>query len=301
MSNSSKLKTISTAAIFFFVACAPSLADDQDDADAMFADQDWAGAAAAYEALLSGDRENASNWFNMGRAKHQLEDYAGAIDAYRKALAAGYQPAPRANFFLARALMSSNEREEALLVLEKIAVSGGPSFRALQAAPEFEPLSDEPRFQAVIAALTPCNTEEYRQFDFWIGEWNVTSAGSPTPTAVNKISRREDGCVVFEEYETVGGFTGMSINFYDAHTEQWHQTWMSNAGSALYIEGGLNDKGEMVLESDGLSQNEGAPSISRVTWTPNEDGSVRQFWQSSTDGGETWTTAFDGLYTPKMD
>lgn len=36
----------------------------------------------------------------------------------------------------------------------------------------------------------------------------------------------------------------------------------------------------------------------RITWTPNADGSVRQFWESADDKGR-WNTAFDGLYTRK--
>ena len=34
----------------------------------------------------------------------------------------------------------------------------------------------------------------------------------------------------------------------------------------------------------------------RITWTPNGDGTVRQLWESSTDGGATWSVAFDGTY-----
>ena len=37
--------------------------------------------------------------------------------------------------------------------------------------------------------------------------------------------------------------------------------------------------------------------IQRITWTPLDGGRVRQHWESTTDGGKTWVTAFDGLYT----
>ena len=30
-------------------------------------------------------------------------------------------------------------------------------------------------------------------------------------------------------------------------------------------------------------------TIERITWTPNADGTVRQHWQQSTDGGATWS------------
>ena len=43
----------------------------------------------------------------------------------------------------------------------------------------------------------------------------------------------------------------------------------------------------------------GKSTTERITWTPHPDGTVRQHWEQSTDGGQTWTTAFDGLYRRK--
>ncbi len=151
------------------------------------------------------------------------------------------------------------------------------------------------------AQTPPCDTAEHKQFNFWLGTWNVTSAGRDAPTATNILTSEHLGCVVRENYATQSGYTGMSMSFYDAARKVWHQTWMGGDGGALFIEGGLNDKGEMVLGDKGMAHKaEGAP-ISRVTWTPNADGSVRQHWESSQDDGKTWTTVFDGLYTKKTE
>ena len=76
---------------------------------------------------------------------------------------------------------------------------------------------------------------------------------------------------------------------------------MSNAGSAVYLEGGVDENGAMVMSDEGMTRHEVTGNIGRTTWTPNPDGSVRQHWESSTDGGETWTTVFDGVYTRKED
>jgi hypothetical protein len=35
----------------------------------------------------------------------------------------------------------------------------------------------------------------------------------------------------------------------------------------------------------------------RITWTPNEDGTVHEFWETSKNEGETWKVGFDGFYT----
>jgi len=44
-----------------------------------------------------------------------------------------------------------------------------------------------------------------------------------------------------------------------------------------------------------LTSPKGQKYVNKVTWTLNEDGSVRQHWETSSDQ-ETWKTAFDGLY-----
>ena len=289
------------SALAMAVYSAPAMADEQEDADALFASEAWAGAATAYEALLAGDPENANNWFNLGHALHQQNEFAGAREAYRKAIDQGYQPVARARLRLARVLMSLDDTSAALRELEEIAKTGGPSGKYLITVAEFEPLLEEKRFEAVVKALTACTDDEYRHFDFWLGEWDVTSAGNAQPTAASRISSKQDGCVVLEEYSVGTAFTGMSINFYDSAKETWHQTWMSNGGGSVYLEGALNDDGAMVLTDKDLSISEVSGTINRVTWTPNDDGSVRQFWESSTDDGENWSVAFDGLYTKKSE
>jgi hypothetical protein len=166
-------------------------------------------------------------------------------------------------------------------------------------SPLFAPVQAQPVVTSAAKPPPACATEDHRAFDFWIGVWDVTAAGKDQAAAVNSISREHGGCVLHEDYATKGGYTGMSMSFYDAAQEKWHQTWMGADGSALFIEGGLNDQGEMVLSNRNTPYyREGMP-INRVTWTPNEDGSVRQHWQASQDGGMTWSTVFDGLYVKK--
>lgn len=144
-----------------------------------------------------------------------------------------------------------------------------------------------------------CASDNHRAFDFWIGTWDVTAAGQDQPSAVNRISREHGGCVLREDYTHKGGYTGMSMSFYDASRKKWHQTWMGVDGSALFIEGGLNDQGEMVLSNRNTPYYEAGADINRITWTPNANGSVRQHWQASKDGGKTWSTVFDGLYVKR--
>ena len=146
-----------------------------------------------------------------------------------------------------------------------------------------------------VAAVGACDASEHRQFDFWLGEWNVRTPEGKL-AGVNVITREYEGCVLHERYNTNKGYSGESLNTYDVGRKVWHQTWVDTAGTLLLLEGGLRGR-SMVLEGQ-TTEASGKVTKHRITWTPNADGSVRQHWES-TDGAGQWSTAFDGLYTKK--
>ena len=140
----------------------------------------------------------------------------------------------------------------------------------------------------------PCTSGPHRQFDFWIGSWNVTEKGKVA--GINRIESILGGCALYENWLGASGFRGNSINFYDAPRGVWHQTWIDHTGSALTLEGRFED-GVMRLEGQRPGAKAGEIQLHRIIWTPLPDGRIRQLWETSTDGGKTWTQAFDGLYT----
>ncbi len=148
----------------------------------------------------------------------------------------------------------------------------------------------------------PCAGSEYSDFDFWVGEWNVTANGQPA--GHNLIESIDGGCAVSESWTSAAAnFSGHSLNFYDRSTQRWHQVWVDSSGTVLRLEGGLEDGPDLgdgarlqVMVLSGVTPGpDGAKVQNRITWTPNPDGSVRQHWETSPDG-TTWTTSFDGLY-----
>jgi hypothetical protein len=140
-----------------------------------------------------------------------------------------------------------------------------------------------------------CDDAVARQFDFWIGDWNVhTPDGKLAGT--NRITREYEGCVLHERYSTARGYSGESLNAYDVGRKVWHQTWVDNEGSLLLLEGSFVN-GQMQLAGQTLAR-DGKVTKHRITWTPNADGTVRQFWES-TDANGQWITAFDGRYSRK--
>jgi hypothetical protein len=144
------------------------------------------------------------------------------------------------------------------------------------------------------AAAAACESPEHRQFDFWVGEWQVLKADGQL-AGTNRITREYDGCVVHEHYATPRGYSGESLNAWDADRKVWHQSWVDSEGALLLLEGGLVGK-QMVLQGAGVD--EGRPVKHRITWTPNADGSVRQHWETAGADGK-WKTAFDGTYRKK--
>ena len=133
----------------------------------------------------------------------------------------------------------------------------------------------------------------YDDFDFWVGRWDVfTPDGKKAGT--NRIEETEAGCILLESWTGAGGGSGTSINYYDPSSGKWNQLWVSPNGVVIRIAGGLRD-GSMVLDGE-LIGPKGASQPFRGIWTPNEDGSVRQFFEISADDGATWSTWFDGKY-----
>lgn len=150
----------------------------------------------------------------------------------------------------------------------------------------------------IVAALAQTPTPPVNHdFDFWVGDWEVTNQTNGKKAGENHIEPRHGGRVLVESYTTPGKYTGMSLNAYDGLAKRWHQCWMDNAGGVLDLYGGLVD-GKMVMTGE-TSQSNGAKQLERITWTPNADGSVRQHWEQSTDSGKAWITVFDGLYKRK--
>ena len=140
----------------------------------------------------------------------------------------------------------------------------------------------------------PCTKAEHRQFDFWIGTWEVHTPDGKRAGA-NTIRSTLGGCVLQENWHGAGGHRGTSYNIYDASRHRWHQTWVDDQGLLLQLDGFLVD-GRMVLSGETVDS-AGHTVKQRITWERMAGGRVRQRWDSSPDG-VTWQVLFEGIYTP---
>lgn len=144
----------------------------------------------------------------------------------------------------------------------------------------------------------PCADSAYRQFDFWIGDWDVFDVERPTVIVAHaRIELILNGCVLHEVYEGTEGLKGESFSIYDATRNTWHQSWVTDRGQLLTIEGHLRG-GAIVLEgTDHLA--DGKPRQVRGEWRSENHG-VREIAARSTDGGVTWVPWFDLLFRPHL-
>jgi len=147
------------------------------------------------------------------------------------------------------------------------------------------------------SAAQACAEKQYRQFDFWLGDWQVT-AKTDNVIRTSKISLINDGCTLLEEYSTPSGYLGKSLNIYVQQTKTWHQTWTDNAGLLLLLKGEYVN-GSMVMTGVTLDKSNNE-IINKITWTANTDGTVSQHWQSKQSDEKTWQTLFDGTYTKSV-
>lgn len=149
---------------------------------------------------------------------------------------------------------------------------------------------------AMMATLRPavaaCDSPAYKQFDFWVGNWRVTSAQGKL-LGHDLVTKRLKNCVVYEEYRDANDpSVGYGFTAYDAGRHQWHQTFVDDSGFVLELDGGVHD-GAMVLE--GTDYLRGRARLNRGVWRRRGDA-VEELWTVSDDGGRTWTTRFDGWF-----
>jgi hypothetical protein len=148
------------------------------------------------------------------------------------------------------------------------------------------------------AMSASCVAPQYRQFDFWLGEWDLVGADGKK-SAEDKVVPILGGCALQENWASVKSGQGMSVSAYDPATRHWHQTLLDDSGAVLHLEGEFADA-KMILVGQRPSQKEKGVTIThRIAWTVLPDHRVKQYWEASTNGGRTWRPVFEGTYVPR--
>jgi hypothetical protein len=153
---------------------------------------------------------------------------------------------------------------------------------------------------AADSARFPCGyLAVRRQFDFWIGTWDVfpwtAPAGGGARLGTNTIAPIMRHCALLEQWTDAQGGTGQSFNWWDQNLRTWRQLWLAEDGGTLdYTQGEFRDG---AMRFSGWTRRPGGRRVEqRLTFFHLHADTVRQLFESSLDSGRTWQPGFDGRY-----
>lgn len=272
-------------------------------AGAAYEAKDWAEAAGLYGELAKAPGAPPRMWFRLGVALRSLGRNEEALQAFEHATESG---APFfGEFGKATVYASRNETDKAFAALGSATAQGFAQVDMLLSEATFSEIKNDPRFAKVLDQARknqrPCAyTQENRQFDFWVGEWSVTTTQGGVPAGDSKIELILEDCVVLENWKTSGGpYSGKSYNVYNAALKRWEQYWVDNVGGNIFFHGELAKDGVMDYWTDDIPQPNGPALRRHLQFIPSGPDTVRQYSRGSTDGGKTWTVEYDFTYARK--
>jgi Tetratricopeptide repeat len=283
--------------ILGLIICATVVAQEQNPGEQAIARKDWKSATEYFRKAVGSDAKDGRSWYQLGVALHGLSNYDEAAKAFEQAAKFEYLVL-RSEFHQALEFASLGDKDRAFEVLNGLNKQGFVNVKALESDPGFGSLHSDDRWQAVVEAAqrnaTPCeHTAENRQFDFWIGEWDVQTTDGQHAGDSN-IQRILSGCALLENWEGAG--PGKSINSYNTVRRQWQQLWVDAGGEVHEYAGGLVN-GEMIFEGP-AADHDGHRTVRRMTFTRLANGRVKQKGETSPDG-KTWSVEYELIYVPK--
>jgi hypothetical protein len=275
----------------------------ESEADAAYQRHDWPAAEKMYQALTVAHAENARYWYRLGICERANKEYLPALESFRKAgeLGAGKGlQKSLVDYELASTYAGMGDTANALKLLKESAGGGFLQVSRLENDAEWNALRKDQEFMALQKEVrhnaNPCEDPEFSHFDFWIGDWDVSSTANGIPRGTSHIAKEMGGCVVWENWTSAGSpYFGKSYNTYNVNLKRWEQYWVDNFAGVMFFHGNLKD-GVMDYWTDDIPQPGGGRLQRHLQFFNLGSGKVRQFSQASTDGGTTWNVEYDLTY-----
>ena len=275
--------------------------DDESIADKAYQAHDWNTSEAAYASLTQKASANARFWYRLGTAQKSLGKYDAALASFAKAESAG-SPRYLSQYAVAEIQALNGNPAAAFTALDEALKAGYALPDQLSADADLISLHNDPRFAKILdhakRAQAPCKfAPEFRQFDFWIGEWSVVTAKGEMPAGDSRIELTLGDCVIVENWTSKNSlYAGKSYNVYNVAEKRWEQFWVDNGAGMIHFFGGLKD-GVMDFYTQDQAQPDGTTNQRHLRFFPLAPDKVRQFSQASADHGKTWTDEYDFIYT----
>jgi tetratricopeptide (TPR) repeat protein len=273
------------------------------EANAAYETKDWEKTAKLYGELSREITEPPPRvWLRLGAALRSLGKYDEALAAFEKANQSG--AGLFGEYGKACVYAALKQPEKAFSALDSAVKQGYADPENLQSDPNLAALRSDARFAKIVEQAKenqrPCAyAAENRQFDFWLGEWEVSTTQGAVPAGNSKIELILEDCVVQENWKSLSSmYAGKSYNIYNAALKRWEQYWVDNVGGNIFFYGGLKD-GVMDYWTDELPQSDGTKLRRHLQFIKMGPDRVRQFSQGSSDGGKTWKVEYDFTYRRK--
>ncbi|MBI1765237.1 MAG: tetratricopeptide repeat protein [Acidobacteria bacterium] len=268
-------------------------------ADEFYQKQDWANAVKAYQTVTAEYPNNGQAWYRLGIAHHALGQYQQAVEAMLKAEAIGHNPVVMFN--LACAYARLNNKDKAFEWLSQAMQRGFRQAQTLENDDDLASLRADARYKPLVESVRanaePCTKiPEARQFDFWLGEWDVKNTAGQM-AGQSSIQLILGKCVILEHWTGTGGVSGKSFNVFDTTDHKWHQTWVDDQGTFTEYKNGEYKDGKLVYVAEQMQK--GQKTLQRMTFFNLDANRVRQFGETSNDGGQTWQVSYDLIYHRK--
>lgn len=270
--------------------------EERAQANTFFVSEDWPKAVSAYLAIAKREPQNSNARMRAGVGLLHQAKTNDAIKQLEESVALAANPI--ALFYLASAYAQARQSEKSFDTLSKSLKAGFTALSLFENDANLAGLKDQPRYaelhQALLQGVYPCRySPEARQFDFWIGEWDVKSTNGTT-AGKSSVQLMLGDCVIFENWTSAAPqtYAGKSFNVYNSSTKKWMQTWVDDKGSVIeFINGEWKDN-TLTFVTLPNTQNQ----VTRLTFHSLEPGKVRQHFEVSSDSGKTWATTTDLYY-----
>ena len=157
--------------------------------------------------------------------------------------------------------------------------------------------------QFLTAQRVPCSSPQFRQFDFWIGDWEAYGVNGKKG-GDSKISLILDSCIILEEWTSAGvqqglRYAGKSFNTWNRALQQWQQTWVDNTGNTTAYTKGKFENNKIIFTMDPFQFSKDTIAVRKLTFFNLGPDKVRQLGEISKDKGNTWVTEYDLEYRRK--
>ncbi len=285
------------------VAQTPTPSPAMKEANTLFQSQKWAESAKAYDAITKSEPANGLAWFRLGQVRHSMGEYEQALAAFKQASDLNFNQGGTM-YRTARAYAKLGDKDKAFVALKQAVQAGFaglPQLQILNGDADLSGLREDGRFREVVESIErlakPClYSAPARQFDYWVGEWEVKNQqGQRVGSSI--IQRIEEGCLVLENWTGALGGTGKSMNFYDPGLNKWRQVWVDTSGRVTEFYGEFKDNA-MHYQAE-VVQPDGSKGLRKMTIFNLAPDRVRQLVEISNDGGKTWTAGYDFTYFRK--